>query len=322
MTKEELFAKLDSCIDGLLCNVNSYNNILDMSSGLSGYDSLNRCLIEMQRKDKTNIKELVSQYEVEKLGRKLKSDANVIYVVTPLKKNVYIDSETNEEANIDNLDSKEIDLGVKSGILVKKSKTTDFNLNIVYNILDTIKSENSENYVADTALIPIEIALKVLGDITKADIKKGEKTYYDPESNIIEIHKEQRGILLNSISEILYEFMENVKLSNFISSASLDVRLLLKYSVIYSIESALRNNKNITVEITDKTLRRIDTSTKLNVINISIEVGNIILESLERFGVYRSDVKSNSIEAVRKAEVLANIMQANALARIIDSSII
>ena len=314
---------LDNSIEDTLNSLDSYNNILDMSTSLCGFDVVNRILIEIQR-DKgsnVNIKELKTEQEIKLLRRKLSKSAKVINVLIPIKSVKYVDAETGAEIDKSKLSLDDIKLALDNNIIKKIETASDFSVLGMYNIEDTLKSKKSEVYNADKALVSVDNALNMLQSITGATIKSGESTSYNIDDGVIEISKGHRDEMYTSISSFIAQFIINDRLADFIDDTDelKEIRhnskciKLLNYSIAYTVSTVLRSK--LLAEIDESILKDIDTRQKMIIIRLCNYIGSVMLSMLDSMGNQRKSVDINDIKESQKAELMLNVMRANEIYR-------
>lgn len=293
-----------------------YKHIIRRDNNLSRFDILNRILIEIQYPNAYDVR-TSEEWLID--NRNVKNNSKGISIMLPVYSSKYIDAETGEEININDLTLDELNAAIQHNVVLRKDSLETTCIKQLYDIRQTISLDNSK-YAVSKPIIKSSSVISMFQIVTGCTVEYGDITYYSKSKNILTVSKQKYIELAVSLVDILVDFyiktaINDVCNNNDIDFSEYDVDLI-KYTLQYSFDTLLRDNRDCEFDI----VRHTSTNKLLLILNIVDSIVSGIAENIEYKNSDISRDAVSSIETLKKAEALLNIMEANNISKIMKGA--
>lgn len=286
-----------------------YKHIIKRDNNLSRFDILNRILIEIQYPNAFDVR-TAEEWIID--NRNIKSKSNGINIILPMYSYSYIDAENGNEININDLTLDELNAAIQHGVVHKKENLETTCVQQLYDIRQTVSIDGSKYEVQKPDLKSSSI-ISIFKNITDCGIQYSDITYYSKSKNVLTVSKQNYSELAVSLVDILVDFYLNIikkeEYSTELSEYDMD---LVKYTLQYSLDTLFRDNRDCEFDI----VRHTSTDKILLILNITDSIIGGISESINYSNSTINKDAVSSIETLKKAEALLNIMEANNISKI------
>lgn len=289
---------------------NGYKHIIKRDNNLSRFDIINRILIEIQCPDAYDIR-TAEEWIID--NRNVKNENNGINIILPVYSHKYIDSETGNEINSNDLTLDELNAAVRHGVIHREDALETTCIKKLYDIRQTVSLDESK-YTVVKPVIKSSNLIKLFRDITGATVVYGDITYYSKSKNELTVSNQRYTELASVLIDVLVEYYMKtyIKLLYSTSDFSEYDMDLLKYTLQYSLDSLLRSGRDCSFDI----VRHTSTDKILLILTIV----DSLLSDIGEYMTYSRDLISKdiskSIEVLKKAEALLDIMEANNISKL------
>ena len=309
--------KIDELQSLFVNNIQSlykYNmsEFLTRKQGTVSLDFTNRLLVFIQDRAAMDVK---SEYKWLIYGRKLKDNAYGINIIVPKYKITYTDKDTGEPISSIDLTPSEFNKAFKLGVIQKHKEVISYELDLLYEIRDTVIYDEGQygKYINNLANKEIKISniLSFMEDALYINVVNGEKTEYT-NGNVV-IGSEDVQDKVSKLIGILSNILSN-------QSHILEVTGLEREFIGKAIEYSLKTYNKISVTNKDEidklsnevynqlSLNAEDTDKLIDIMNIiETYVNSVIDLSINQF---ETSVEKEFI-INKKATRLLNILEAN-----------
>lgn len=289
-----------------------YKNIISRNNNLSRFDVLNRILIEIQCPGAYDVR-TADEWVID--NRSVKNGSIGISILLPLYSYKYIDVETGNEINSDDLTLDEINAALNYGVIRKEETLETTYVVEMYDIRQTARLDNSK-YTVSKLEMKSSVLIKLFQNVTNCSVVHGDITYYSKSKNELMVSKQSYRDLANSLSDTLVDYyMKMVKNNNTDELSEYDMDLI-RYTLQFSIDSLFMNTREYEFDI----IRHTDTNKILLILNIVDSLLYGIADDINYTGSQVGKDAAASVETLRKAEALLNIMEANNISRIMKGA--
>lgn len=286
---------------------NRYKNIIDRNNNLSRFDVLNRILIEIQYPGAYDIR-TEEEWVID--NRNVKNKSNGINILLPLYTYKYIDVETGNEVNINDLTLDELNAAIKYGVISKETNIETSYVVKMYDIRQTIRIDDTR-YTVSKPEMKSSVLINIFKDVTGCQVLYGDVTYYSKSKNELIVSKQSYMQLANSLCDILVDYyISIVKKDNNEELSEYDMDLI-RYTLQYSIDTLFMSIRECSFDI----VRHTDVNKLLMILNIVDSLLYGISDSINYTGNQVGKDAITSVETLRKAENLLNIMEANNISK-------
>lgn len=286
-----------------------YKHIIKRDNNLSRFDILNRILIEIQCPNAFDVR-TSEEWIID--NRNIKTKSKGINIVLPMYSYKYIDAENGKEININDLTLDELNAAIQHGVVHKEELLETTCIQQLYDIRQTVSIDNSK-YEIQKPILKSSSIIGMFKNITGCNIQYSDITYYSKSKNILTVSKQNYNELAVNLVDILVDFylniIKNEEYSTELSEYDTD---LLKYTLQYSFDTLLRDNRDCEFDI----VRHTSTDKLLLILNISDSIIGSISENIKYSNSTINRDAASSIETLKKAEALLNIMEANNISKI------
>lgn len=297
-----------------LNNIDKYKKLFCMNNYLDKYDILCRMLILHQYEDAFDVK---SKLQWNTLNREVVKDARKIYVLCPIKENVYKYSDSGEVLKHNALTSIEISNAIKIGMIKKEVDILGFSIDCLYDVRDTKPINGSNSSYENNSIPKVHRLLELTEYILNVTINKinGDRIQYFKNSRQIFIpkttYKELVSSLVNIIVDNILSDNEQCNLKIYTKDIILENIKLVKETMKYSLNTKF--GCDYTIDIKD-IISELDNELLLSLV---IEIDSIITSIISCIPLdYDKNKAYNySSELMKKAENLLDIMEANLMAK-------
>lgn len=297
-------------------NINSiltpsgYKHIIKRDNNLNRFDIINRILIEIQYPNAYDVR-TTDEWLID--NRNVKSDSNGINIILPVYSYKYVDAETGKEIVSDELTLDELNAAIKHNIVHREDSLETICVKKVYDIRQTVPLSNSK-YIMSKPEIKSSNLIRLFQIVTGCTVNYGDITYYSKSKNELTVSKQSYNELASNLVDTMVSHYVKISLDEHditdeFSEYDID---LLKYTLQYSLDTLLRNNRDCEFDI----VRHTNTDKLLLILSL---VDSVLCEISENIEYKNSSINKNassSIETLRKAEALLNIMEANSISRL------
>lgn len=306
--------ELQSLFVNSIQSLYKYNmsEFLTRKQGTVSLDFTNRLLVFIQDRAAMDVK---SEYKWLIYGRKLKDNAYGINIIVPKYKITYTDKDTGEPISSIDLTPSEFNKAFKLGVIQKHKEVISYELDLLYEIRDTVIYDEGQygKYINNLANKEIKISniLSFMEDVLYINVVNGEKTEYT-NGNVV-IGSEDVQDKVSKLIGILSNILSN-------QSHSLEVTGLEREFIGKAIEYSLKTYNKISVTNKDEidklsnevynqlSLNEEDTDKLIDIMNtIETYVNSVIDLSISQF---ETSVEKEFI-INKKATRLLNILEAN-----------
>lgn len=287
-----------------------YKNIIRMDNNLNRFNIINRILIEIQCPNAYDVR-TADEWLID--NRSIKSGSKGINIMLPVCNYKYIDTETGNEINTNDLTLNELNAAVKHGVIRREDAIETYCIKKMYDIRQTISLGNSK-YEVSKPEIKTSSLINIFQRITGCTITNGDITYYSKSKNELTISKQKYSELASTLVDALVDsyvktFINRNYSSDEFSEYDID---LIRYTLKYSLDTLLRNYRDCEFDI----VRYTNNDKILLILNIVDSAIYSVSENMKYKDTYiNKDIASN-LETLRKAEIILNIMEANNISRI------
>ena len=293
-----------------------YKHIIRRDNNLSRFDILNRILIEIQYPNAYDVR-TSEEWLID--NRNVKNNSKGISIMLPVYSSKYIDAETGEEININDLTLDELNAAIQHNVVLRKDSLETTCIKQLYDIRQTISLDNSK-YTVSKPIIKSSSIINMFQAVTGCTVEHGDITYYSKSKNILTVSKQKYTELAVNLVDILVDFyiktaINDVCNNNDIDFSEYDVDLI-KYTLQYSFDTLLRDDRDCEFDI----VRHTSTNKLLLILNIVDSIVSGIAENIEYKNSDISRDAVSSIETLKKAEALLNIMEANNISKIMKGA--
>lgn len=293
-----------------------YKHIIKRDNNLSRFDILNRILIEIQYPNAYDVR-TSEEWLID--NRNVKNNSKGIDIILPVYSSKYIDTETGEEININDLTLDELNAAIQHNVVLRKDSLETTCVKQLYDIRQTMSLDNSK-YAVSKPIIKSSSIISMFQIITGCTVEYGDITYYSKSKNILTVSKQKYTELAVSLVDILVDFyiktaIHDVCNNNDIDFSEYDIDLI-KYTLQYSLDTLLRDNRDCEFDA----VRHTSTDKLLLILNIVDSIVSGIAENIEYKNSNISRDAVSSIETLKKAEALLNIMEANNISKIMKGA--
>lgn len=299
MNTKQLYNMLASNIDKLK-HEKYYKKVIYNGSNLVRFDTINRILIMLQN-DK--VVDLKTELEWQELGRMVTREAKPVYLLFPKTVCKYFDTSTNKEVGKCDLSPDELNKALEYNILNKQESVDELYVVSAYDVRDTRNIGDSNEYVVNKPLLNSSEILKLLSNVTGADIVSCDDDYYSLSDNVLYIKKKGYTELAGLAAQYITEYI--------LSTSDLGeyevYKDIISRSVEYSISSFLLGD-NDSIDIAG--LNELDIDTILNILCYVDTVVPSVVSQMKCSNNSINEATCN-IAKVRKAELLLNLMESN-----------
>lgn len=311
MDNNQLVELLKENIDKVL-SPTGYKHLLNRGNNLIRYDVLNRMFIECQYSKAFDLK-TYDEWLIE--GREIRSNQLPIYIVVPKSTTGYVDTQTGNVIDTQEMDLNVLEFGkaLEYGIIKEVSDIQDIKVIPVYDIRQTKQTESTRYSVLKPKLSPSKI-LKLTVNVTGCTIRRTNKTAYSKKNNILLVNKQPYDRLASILSQVMAQYYMENKIKDIISEiepALLDkmqeINSLILNSLVYAISTLLAIDLNISFD----DVENLDNDTLVSILNIVDSIVMDIINKLEFNKTTHSLDITNNIKKLKKAEALLDIMEAN-----------
>lgn len=295
---------------------NGYKHIIRRDNNLSRFDILNRILIEIQYSNAYDVR-TSEEWLID--NRSVKTNSKGISIMLPVYSSKYIDAETGEEININDLTLDELNAAIQHNVVLRKDSLETTCIKQLYDIRQTISLDNSK-YTVSKPIIKSSSIINMFQAVTGCTVEYGDMTYYSKSKNILTVSKQKYTDLATNLVDILVDFYIKTAINNVCNDDDIDFSEydidLIKYTLQYSIDTLLRDNRDCEFDI----VRHTSTDKLLLILNIIDSIISGISENIEYNNSNISRDAVSSIETLKKAEALLNIMEANNISKIMKGA--
>lgn len=295
---------------------NGYKHIIRRDNNLSRFDILNRILIEIQYSNAYDVR-TSEEWLID--NRSVKTNSKGISIMLPVYSSKYIDAETGEEININDLTLDELNAAIQHNVVLRKDSLETTCIKQLYDIRQTISLDNSK-YTVSKPIIKSSSIINMFQAVTGCTVEYGDMTYYSKSKNILTVSKQKYTDLATNLVDILVDFYIKTAINNVCSNDDIDFSEydidLIKYTLQYSLDTLLRDNRDCEFDI----VRHTSTDKLLLILNIIDSIISGISENIEYNNSNISRDAVSSIETLKKAEALLNIMEANNISKIMKGA--
>lgn len=295
---------------------NGYKHIIRRDNNLSRFDILNRILIEIQYPNAYDVR-TSEEWLID--NRNVKTNSKGISIMLPVYSSKYIDAETGEEIDVNDLTLDELNEAIQHNVVLRKDSLETTCIKQLYDIRQTISLDNSK-YTVSKPIIKSSSIINMFQAVTGCTVEYGDMTYYSKSKNILTVSKQKYTDLATNLVDILVDFYIKTAINNVCNGDDIDFSEydidLIKYTLQYSIDTLLRDNRDCEFDI----VRHTSTDKLLLILNIVDSIVSGISENIEYNNSNISRDVVSSIETLKKAEALLNIMEANNISKIMKGA--
>lgn len=293
-----------------------YKHIIKRDNNLSRFDILNRILIEIQYPNAYDVR-TSEEWLID--NRNVKNNSKGIDIILPVYSSKYIDTETGEEIDINDLTLDELNAAVQHNVVHRQDSLETTCVKQLYDIRQTISLDNSK-YAVSKPIIKSSSIIGMFQIITGCAVEHGDITYYSKSKNILTVSKQKYTELAVSLVDILVDFYIKTAIHDVCNNDDIDFSEydidLIKYTLQYSLDTLLRDNRDCEFDA----VRHTSTDKLLLILNIVDSIVSGIAENIEYKNSNISRDAVSSIETLKKAEALLNIMEANNISKIMKGA--
>lgn len=296
--------------DGIdeISNQTGYETVANMRNNLYKLDTINRILLYTQNKDAFDVR---TALEWSTCNRDIKSNQKPIYLVVPSYKTKYIDSVSNNEISIDDLNVDELNKALEYGIITKYEEIESTNIESYFDIRQT-KPVNNINYTIEKYALSSGKLLMILKNITGYNIEESEIDYCSDNERTVFISKKQYKELAKSVSKMLCNYyIKRLNAEGIVNTSELSDydKELFETTIRFGISTLFGINYNEDFSAVKHTSKE----KIIDILNIS---NSIIIDVAARLdtntGIQNHDAYHNLV-ITKKAEAILNIMEANSI---------
>lgn len=294
---------------------NKYKHVIRRDNNLGRFDIVNRILIEIQCQNAYDIR---TADEWVLSGREVKNNTKGIHILLPMYKHCYIDTETGEEVRNGELTPDELNAAIRYGIVNRNDSIETTCIKTVFDIRQT-KSLCTKKYTIEKPIIKTSSIIEMVSNIIRCSIEPAQDTYYSKSTNTMFISKQSFNKLIPTIVDILVEHYMSTLIREAVNSYDENIEDeeekfseydidLVRNTLQYSLDTLLRNNRECDFDI----VRHTKSAKLLLILSIVDSVVSSVISYLEFKGgdTAKRDI-SDSIDIMKRAEILLNILEAN-----------
>ena len=294
-----------------ISNSIGYEAVANMRNNLYKLDTINRILLYTQNKDAFDVR---TALEWSTCNRDIRINQKPIYLVVPYYKTKYIDSDSNNEINVDDLNVDELNKALEYGIITKHEDIESTNIESYFDIRQT-KPVNNINYSIEKHALSSGKILMILKDITGYSIEESEIDYCSDNERTVFISKKSYKELAKSVSKILCNYyIKRLTAEDIVNTSEFSDydKELLETTIRFGISTLCGVNYN-------EDFSAVKHTTKEKIIDIFNISNSIIIDVAARLdtntGIKNYDAYHNLV-ITKKAEAILNIMEANSIYKI------
>lgn len=318
---------------GKLKNPKTYKNVLFKGNNLLRFDILNRILIELQLENSFDVR-TYNEWVME--GRQVHDNKNSkhkvkpIYILMPRYEHEYIDIETGEKIDTEELNTKEFNKAIEYNLIKRDTTISNIYTIPMYDIRQTEKHDtHKEEYVVNKPILSSSNIINIVSDIMECQVEVSnlKDLYLNNSTNTLFITKLPYKKLIASLSKILSKFYINNKLIiitdraceiNYLDLTDFDINLI-DLSIQYSINTLLSGDYTYSSKKLDEILsnNELSNSKVVDILNI---VDIVLFDITKRLSFNKefSTDAINNIHKIRKANMLLSEMEANEVSSVLN----
>lgn len=289
-----------------------YKHIIRRDNNLSRFDILNRILIEIQHPNAYDVR-TSEEWLID--NRNVKNKSKGISIMLPVYSYKYIDTETGKEIDTNDLTLDELNAAIQHNVVHRQDSLETTCVKQLYDIRQTISLDNSK-YEVSKPMIKSSSIISMFQIITGCTVEHGDVTYYSKSKNILTVSKQKYTELAASLVDALVEFLIKTAINDVCNNKDIEFSEydidLIKYTLQYSLDTLLRDNRDCEFDI----VRHTNTDKILLILNIVDSIVSGISENIEYKNSNINRDAVSSIETLKKAEALLNMMEANNINKI------
>lgn len=292
-----------------------YKHIISKDNNLFRFDVINRLLIEIQCKDAFDVR-TADEWEIN--NRKVKKKSKGINILIPMYSTQYIDVDTREPINIEEFTADELMLALKLNIIEKIENIDTMFVKEVFDIKQTNSYDNYK-YIPYKPVIKSSTLIEIVRDITGCLIEKSDITYYSKSDNKFMVNRQSYTQLSKYVVDVLVEYYMNNYITDSIISEykyteyDLD---LIRLTIQYSLDTLLITHRDADFDIVNHT----STDKLINILTITDSIVFNVIEKIDYTGASINKDITFSINNLKKAEALLDIMEANNISKIMKGA--
>lgn len=291
-----------------------YKRIVNRDNNLSRFDILNRILIEIQYPDAYDIR-TAEEWVID--NRNVKNANNGINILLPVYSHKYVDSETGNEINPSDLTLDELNAAVKYGVIHREDILETTCIKKLYDIRQTAPLDKSK-YIVSKPVVKSSNLIKLFQTITGANTVYGDITYYSKSKNELTVSNQKYSDLASILIDVLVDYYIKNSIGSLydISDFSEYDMDLLRYTMQYSLDTLLRSGRDCSFDI----VRHTNNEKILLILTIVDSLLSEVSEHLDYNDRLINKDISRSVEVLKKAEALLDIMEANNISKIMKGA--
>lgn len=332
MEVQDISKLLNTNIDKLK-NPKTYKNILFKGNNLLRFDILNRILIELQFENSFDIRtynEWIMEGRQVYSKNKKSSKVKPIHILMPRYEHKYIDIETGDTLDMQELNVKEFNKAIEYNLIKKDTQISDLYTIPMYDITQTEKHDASKgDYIVNKPVLSSSDIINMASDIMgcQVEVSNLKDLYFNSNTKTLFVNKLPYEKLITSLSKIISKFYINYKIIeitdkaceiNYLDLTDFDIDLI-DLSIQYSMNTLLSGDSTYSSKKLDEILsdNRLDNSRIVDILNIVDTVVFDIARRLKFTKEFSMDA-INNVHKIRKANMLLSEMEANELSSIIN----
>lgn len=289
-------------------NPSSYKNIIRKDNNLGRFDVLNRILLSIQNINAYDVR-TADEWLLD--NRVIKKGSKPCYILVPLYKHEYIDSDSGKPVNTGDLTLDETNAAIKYGLIQREDKIETSYTKSVFDIRQTKPNKANEKYKITKPVIKTSKIIGLVRDITGCTVEKSDMTYYSKSNNTFYISKQEYKQLCMNVVDVIVDYcidnlVNAIPNNSEIEFSEYDIELI-RNTLTFSLDTFLRDGRDSNFDIVMHT----STEKVLTILNITDSIVFNITSSLEYNNQIMTRDISYNIDMLKKAEALLDIMEAN-----------
>lgn len=295
---------------GKIANPNVYKSIIRKDNNLFRFDILNRILIYLQCNDAYDVR-TAEEWIID--DRLVKNEDERIYLLFPKYVSRYIDSESGNVIDNESIGINEVNEALKYNIIQKETTIDSIETKVFTDIKNT-KSIDDTEYKVAKPILSQKVLLEILVKVTGCTVEKSDMNYYAKNDNTLYLSETSyNGIANIVLSSIMTFFKHEGLIDKYIEEYNIDINEQSKLICEKTIEFMIASSFNCDINTEFSEVANTDINTLIDILNIADDVASIVISNID----YTSDLikkdATYSINVIRRAEKLLNIMEANSI---------
>jgi hypothetical protein len=321
MNTNEYIEKLNSNIQKIM-DEETYVNVLRLDNNLSRFNVLNRIAFAV-----TNDKEIYDVKTKEEwfaLGRQVINQSDKIYTLLPKYRTFYRDTKTDNEIDINEFTSDELQKALELKVVYKVEEAEDFLLYTLYDIRNTSSINSEQKYSIPKPIINLNIYFSIISKLTGIEVVESEDmNFFDDKNKTLYLMRDTYENTVDILTDSLLKYIlkednyrefikESAEIFDNIKQQKNKLNLL-RESVKFSIQTLFGkvNKNNVIIALRQSGIKSYEEL--VEILMIADEIVLNIVQYIEYTGdsIYVDAI--TNITRIKKSEILLNIMQANSI---------